>query len=470
MGPRGGCPDRSRAEPGAANVPADPIGRTGRRPAAPAVSPAATPPASPAAASTAAPASRPPARPIIPLDRVVAVVNDEALTQFDLNEQKRAVLQQMKTQKVTPPPADVLDKQLLERLITERALMQYAKETGVRIDDLQVERTIARVAQENKMSPEDFRKAVEREGIPYAKYREEIRNEIMVQRLRDREVESKLNVSDAEVDNFLATVVAQTGGETEYRLSHVLVIVPDQSSPEQIAAKRRRAEEALKQIRSGTDFSQVAAGFSDAPDALKGGDLGWRAPARLPTVFAEPVRNMKPGDVSTILRSSTGFHIVKLEEIRSRNQPTVVEQTHTRHILIKVNEITSESEGKIKIDRVKDRIDGGAKFEEQARLSSEDASASKGGDLGWLSPGDTVPDFEQAMAKLKPAEISGPVRTPFGWHLIQVLERRTQDITAERQREQARQAMRQRKSEEAFQEWVREIRDRAYVELKTDER
>ena len=205
------------------------------------------------------------------------------------------------------------------------------------------------------MSPEDFRKAVEREGIPYAKYREEIRNEIMVQRLRDREVDSKLSVSDAEVDNFLATVVAQTGGETEYRLSHVLVIVPEQSSPEQIDAKRRRAEEALKQIRSGTDFSQVAAGFSDAPDALKGGDLGWRAPARLPTVFAEPVRSMKPGDVSDILRSSTGFHIVKLDEIRSRNQPTVVEQTHARHILIKVNEITSESEGKIKIDRVKDR-------------------------------------------------------------------------------------------------------------------
>jgi peptidyl-prolyl cis-trans isomerase SurA len=440
-------------------------------PAPPEASPAASPATSPAASPAAAPASRPPARPIVPLDRVVAVVNDEALTQFDLNEQKRQVLQQMKTQKVTPPPADVLDKQLLDRLITERALMQYAKETGVRIDDTTVERTIARVAQENKMSPEDFRKAVEREGIPYAKYREEIRNEIMVQRLRDREVDSKLSVSDAEVDNFLATVVAQTGGETEYRLSHVLVMVPEQSSPDQIGAKRRRAEEALKQIRSGTDFSQVAAGFSDAPDALKGGDLGWRAPARLPTVFAEPVRSMKPGDVSDILRSSAGFHIVKLEEIRSRNQPTVVEQTHVRHILIKVNEITSESEGKIKIDRVKDRLDGGAKFEDQARLSSDDTSASKGGDLGWISPGDTVPDFEQAMAKLKPGETSqAAVRTPFGWHLIQVLERRTQDITAERQREQARQAMRQRKSEEAFQEWVREVRDRAYVELKTDER
>ena len=218
------------------------------------------------------------------------------------------------------------------------------------------------------------------------------------------------------------------------------------------------------------EFSQVAAGFSDAPDALKGGDLGWRAPARLPTVFADQIRGMKPGDVSAVLRSPTGFHIVKLEEIRSRNEATVIEQTRARHILIKVSEVTSESEAKVKIDRIKDRLDGGAKFDEQAKLNSEDASASKGGDLGWISPGDTVADSEQAMARLKPGEMSGPVRTPFGWHLIEVNERRTQDITSERQREQARQALRQRKSEEAFQEWVRQIRDRAYVEMKVDER
>ena len=436
--------------------------------AAPPPSSSPAPAARPAAPAAARPAA--PARAVVPLERVIAVVNDEALTQFDLNEQKRGVLQQMQAQKVTPPPTDVLDKQLLERLITDRALMQYAKETGVRVDDVQVERTIQRVAQENKLSPDEFRRAIEREGVSYARYREDLRNEIVMQRLREREVDSKISVSDAEVDNFLATVAAQTGGETEYRLAHVLVIVPEQSSPEQIDAKRRRAEDALKQIRSGTDFSQVAAGFSDAPDALKGGDLGWRAPARLPTVFAEPIRAMKPGDVSGVLRSPAGFHVVKLQEVRSRNQPTVVEQTHARHILIKVNEITSESEGKIKIDRVKDRIDGGAKFADQARLSSDDASSSKGGDLGWISPGDTVPDFEQAMAKQKPGEVSAPIRSPFGWHLIEVLERRTQDVTAERQREQARQAMRLRKSEEAFQEWVRQIRDRTYVEVKADER
>ena len=404
------------------------------------------------------------------LDRVIAIVNDEALTQFDVNQQKRVVLEQMKAQKVTPPAPDVLEKQLLDRLITERVLMQVAKETGVRVDDTQVERTIARIAQDNKLSAGDFRKAVEQEGMPFSKYREDVRNEIMVQRLRDREVEGRVSVSDAEVDHFLATVASQAGGDVEYRLSHVLVLVPEQASPDQIEARLRRAEEALRQIRAGADFGQVAAGFSDAPDALQGGTLGWRAPARLPTVFADPVRGLKPGEVSGLLRSASGFHIVKLLESRSRNAPTVVEQTRARHILVKVNEVTSEQDAKTRIERIKDRIDLGAKFDEQAKLGSEDGSAVKGGDLGWVSPGDTVPEFEQAMKGLTIGDVSPLVRTSFGWHLIQVQERRTQDVTAERQRDQARMALRQRKSDEAFQDWVRQTRDRAYVEIKIDER
>jgi peptidyl-prolyl cis-trans isomerase SurA len=406
----------------------------------------------------------------VPIDRVIAIVNDEALTQYDVNERKRAVLEQMKAQKVTPPATDVLEKQLLERLITERALMQYAKETGVRVDDTQVERTIARIAQDSKLSLDDFRKAVEREGVPFAKYREDMRNEMIIQRLREREVEGRVNVSDAEVDHLLATMDAQSGGDVEYRIAHVLVVVPDQASPDQIEAKSRRAEEALKLIRAGTDFAQVAAGFSDAGDALQGGNLGWRAPARLPTVFADPVRGLNPGEVSGVLRSASGFHIVKLLEKRSRNTPTVVDQTRTRHILVKVNEGTSDSEAKTKIERIKERIDLGAKFDEQAKLNSEDGSAVKGGDLGWISPGDTVPDFERAMNQLKPGEVSAPVRSPFGWHLIQVQERRTQDVTVERRRDQARQALRQRKSDEVFQDWVRQTRDRSYVEIRLDDR
>jgi len=416
------------------------------------------------------PAARPATERSVPLDRVVAIVNDEALTLYEINEQKRAVLAQMKAQNVAPPAGDVLDKQLLERLITERAVLQFAKESGVRVDDTQVERAIQRIAQDNKLSPDEFRKVLAKEGIPYAQYREDIRNEIVIQRVREREVDARLTVSDAEVDAFLASQSAQSGGDIEYRLAHILVIVPDQASPEQIEAKRRRAEEALKQIRDGADFAQVAAGYSDAQDALQGGSLGWRAPARLPTVFAEKVATMKPGDVSDVLRSATGFHIVKVQETRSRNAPTVVEQTRVRHILIKVNEVVSESEGKVRIDRIRERIENGAKFEEQAKLNSEDASSVKGGDLGWISPGDTLPDFEAVMNKLKIGEISQPVRTQFGWHIIQVSERRTQDITAERQRDQARLALRQRKSDEAFQEWLRQTRDRAYVEIKADER
>jgi peptidyl-prolyl cis-trans isomerase SurA len=277
-------------------------------------------------------------------------------------------------------------------------------------------------------------------------------------------------VSDAEVDNYLATVAAQAGGESEYLLSHILVTVPEQASPAQIDARRKRADEALQLARSGREFSQVAASFSDSADATQGGDLGWRTPARLPAVFLDAVKTMKPGDISPVLRSPGGFHVMKLNSMRSLNAPTVVDQTRVRHILVRVNEVSSEAEAKIKIDRVRDRIEAGAKFEDQAKVSSDDGSAVKGGDLGWISPGDTVPEFEQAMNKLKVGEMSPAVRSPFGWHIIVVEERRSQDITQARRRDVARTAIRQRKSEEQFQEFLRQVRDKAYVEYKIDER
>jgi peptidyl-prolyl cis-trans isomerase SurA len=407
---------------------------------------------------------------VVPLDRVLVVVNDEAITQWDLNEQRRIVMSQLKASNITPPPNDILDRQVLERLIVERAILQYAKDTGVRVDDTMVERTILRVAEENKLKPDDFRKVLEREGIPYSNYREDIRRQIVLQRVREREVDSKVMVSDAEVDNYLATLASQAGGEDEYLLSHIYVTVPEQAAPDVVATRRQRAEQALEEIRAGKDFAQVAAAFSNAPDASSGGNLGWRNGARLPTVFSDEVRKMKPGDVSGILRSAGGFHIVKLADKRNRNQPMIVEQTHARHILVKVNETTSEAEGKARIERLRDRLVGGAKFEEVARANSEDASSARGGDLGWISPGDTVPDFERAMNALSVDEVSQPVRTPFGWHLIQVLERRKQDITQDKRREQARLAIRQRKSDEQFEEFIRQLRDRTYVEIKSDER
>jgi len=411
----------------------------------------------------------PPQR-VVNVDRVVAVVNDEAITQYDLDDAKRIVLQQLKQQNVQPPAQDVLDKQVLERMMTERSLLQFAKENGVKVDDTMIERAILRIAQENKLSAEDFRKALAKENIDYPRYREDVRHELTVQRLREREVDSKITVSDAEVEQYLAMLKSQSGGEAEYKLAHILVMVPEQASADQIDARKRRAEDALRALNNGADFAQVAAGFSDASDALGGGNLGWRSGARLPTVFADEVRAMQVGQISAITRSAAGFHIVKLLDKRSRNEPTVVDQTHARHILVRVNEIVSESDGKAKIDRLKDRIDAGAKFEELAKLNSEDTTSAKGGDLGWVNPGDTVPEFDEAMKKLEPNQISAPVRTPFGWHLIQVLERRRQDITGDRARSEAQVAIRQRKADEAFQDWVRQIRDRAYVEVRLDDR
>jgi peptidyl-prolyl cis-trans isomerase SurA len=423
-----------------------------------------------AIAQAPAPAGRGTGPALVPLDRVIVVVNDEAITQWDLNEERSVFLRQLKASNITPPSDDVLNKQVLQRLIVERAILQYAKESGIRVDDTTVERTILRVAEENKLSPEQFRKVLENEHIPYANYREDLRKQIIIQRVREREVDSKVMVTDAEVDNYLATIASQAGGDSEYHLSHIYITVPEQATPAAVEASRKRAEDALSEIKAGKSFGEVAATFSAAPDASSGGDLGWRSSARLPSVFAGVVRTLKPGEVSGILRSPAGFHIVKLIEARDRNQPMVVDQTHARHILIKVNESTSEADAKAKIDRLRDRLLGGAKFEDVARANSEDASAAKGGDLGWLSPGDTVPDFEHAMDKLKIGEISEPVRSPFGWHLIEVLGRRKQDITKEREREQARQAIRQRKSDEQWEEFVRQLRDRTYIEYKTDER
>ena len=411
----------------------------------------------------AAPSS--PVREVL-LDRVVAVVNDEAITQHDLNEQRAAVLVQLRESKVSPPAPDVLERQLLDRMITERSLMQFAKETGVRVDDTTVERAFQRVAQDNKLSPDEFRKVLDREGIPYEKYREDIRREITLTRLREREVESRVTVTDAEVDNFLATSSVREGQDVEYLLSHILVSVPEQASPDQVEQRRLRAESALQEVRAGGDFAQIAAATSDAPDALQGASLGWRSAARLPTAFADIVREMKKGDVSRVLRSPAGFHIVKVVDSRDRGAPTVVDQTRVRHILVRVNESTSESEGRARIDRVLDRLDNGAKFEDMARINSEDASSARGGDLGWVNPGDTVPEFEQAMARLAVGETSRAVRSPFGWHIVKVEERRKQDISKDRRREQARQALRQRKADELFTDFVRQTRDRAYVEYK----
>jgi peptidyl-prolyl cis-trans isomerase SurA len=421
------------------------------------------------APSGAAPDERARSEPAL-LDRVVAVVNNEVITRLDLDEQMRVALLQLRRQNTPLPAQDVLERQLLERLVTARVLVQTARETGLRVDDTQLQRSVERIAQENKLTPEAFRKALEGDGVNFNRFRDELRNEILIARLKEREVDSKILITDAEIDNYLKNQQSQGGKDDEYSLAHILVMVPEQASPEQIQARRAVAEKALSQLRGGADFRQVSAGVSDAPNALEGGPLGWRPSSRLPRVFVDGVKTLKVGDLSPVLRSANGFHILKLLDKRGNETPVIVQQTHTRHILVRLNEVVSEADAKQRLSNLKERIDNGADFAELARLQSEDASSSRGGDLGWLSPGDTVPEFERAMNALEPGQVSGPVQSPFGWHLIQVLERRDEDLSKERQRLMARQAIRARKSDEAYQEWVRQQRDRAYVELRLEER
>jgi peptidyl-prolyl cis-trans isomerase SurA len=421
------------------------------------------------APSDAAPDERARSEPAL-LDRVVAVVNNEVITRLDLDEQMRVALQQLRRQNTPLPAQDVLERQLLERLVTARVLVQTARETGLRVDDTQLQRSLERIAQENKLTPEAFRKALEGDGVNFNRFRDELRNEILIARLKEREVDSKILITDAEIDNYLKNQQSQGGKDDEYSLAHILVMVPEQASPEQIQARRAVAEKALSQLRGGADFRQVSAGVSDAPNALEGGPLGWRPSSRLPQIFVDGVKSLKVGDLSPVLRSANGFHILKLLDKRGNDTPVIVQQTHTRHILVRLNEVVSEADAKQRLSNLKERIDNGADFAELARLQSEDASSSRGGDLGWLAPGDTVPEFERAMNALEPGQVSGPVQSPFGWHLIQVLERRDEDLSKERQRLTARQAIRARKSDEAYQEWVRQQRDRAYVELRLEER
>lgn len=407
---------------------------------------------------------------VVTLDRIVAVVNSDVITQLELNERLNLVIQQLQKQGTPLPPRDVLEKQLLERLVMDRVQLQFAQETGVKVDDAQLENSLQRIAQENKMSLEQFRAALEKDGIDYSKFREDIRREFIMSRLREREVDNRITVSDGEVENYLNSRSEIQGGGNEFNLAHILIRVPEQASPEQLQKFKMRAQQALEELHAGKDFRQVAASYSDAADALQGGVLGWRPAGQLPTLFVDALEVLKTGEASPVLRSPNGFHILKLLDKRGKDAPFVVQQTHARHILIKVNEVMSEQEARNRALQIKERLDNGADFAELARLHSEDGSASRGGDLGWLSPGDTVPEFERAMNALKPGTLSGPVRSPFGWHLIQVLERRDEDVSKERKRLQARQEIRARKADESYQEWLRQLRDRAYVEYRLEDK
>jgi peptidyl-prolyl cis-trans isomerase SurA len=413
------------------------------------------------------------AEPVL-IDTIIAVVNTDVITRSDLKKRMDQVESTLRSRKAAMPPRAELQKQVLERMIVDRAQLHMAKEAGIRVDDIFLDRAISGIAAQNKLTPQELRKKVEGDGIQFAHFREQIRDEIIMRRLREKEVDNKIQVSDSEIDNFIAAS-GMSQEQQEINLGHIMVRIPENASPEQIAARKTRAEEVLQQLKAGADFGKLAATYSDAEEALKGGEVGWRKQDRIPQIFMDAVTNLKTGEISAIVKSANGFHILKIVGKRSAGQASPsaasVQQTHARHILIKINQLVTADEARRKLQELKQRLDNkAAKFEDLAKLFSNDLSANKGGDLGWIYPGDTVPDFERAMNALKPGQISEPVESPFGFHLIEVLERKTDEVSQERLRMVARQAIRERKTEEATENWLRQVRDSAYVEYRVEEK
>jgi peptidyl-prolyl cis-trans isomerase SurA len=407
---------------------------------------------------------------IVKLDRIVAIVDKNAITEQELEAKVRTVSDQLTKQGKQLPQERILRKQILERLIVDSIQLQLAAERGIKVNEIQLEKTIERIAEQNQMSVETFKTALTNDGVSYNAFREDMRNEITIARLKESEINNRINISEGEVDNYLTTQEnSKDGKQEEFELSQILIRTPEESSPQDIEAAQIKVEEVLAELNKGESFEKVSASFSDAPNALEGGNMGWRSSSQIPPAFLALLKEMSVGQASKPIRSPNGFHIIKINNKRSADSTLIVEQTHARHILIKLNEVVSEQEAKQKMDGLKERLDNGADFAELAQQYSEDGSANNGGDLGWVNPGDTVPEFETAMNALAPEEISEPIRSPFGWHIIQVLERRKQDMTDQAARIQARKEIFSRKVEEAYEDWIHELRDRAFVELRLED-
>ncbi|MDQ3582604.1 MAG: peptidylprolyl isomerase [Pseudomonadota bacterium] len=404
-----------------------------------------------------------------PLDAIVAVVNDDVVMASELKRMVRRIQKELEQRGGEMPPDRVLNRQVLERLVLTKIQLQTARQTGVQVDDESLNRAMSNIAAENGMSLAQFRQAVESEGYGFVQFREDIRSEIMVSRLRQRQVDNLIHVSEREIDNYLATQARQEKIDHEYHLAQILVAVPGDADADRRKAARDKALAALKRLRQGEDFEQVAIAVSDDQEALDGGDLGWRRPGEIPAIYAGVVTSLREGGVSDLIESPNGYHIVKLIAVRGGGTGLVTE-THARHILVKPDDLVSAEAARARLDRLRDRVLAGEDFAGLARLNSADKqSAAKGGDLGWMSPGDLVPKFEDAMTALEPGGVSEPFETEFGWHIVQVLERRRRDNTVEAMRAQAREAIRRRKGEEERQAWLRRLRDEAYVEYRLEE-
>jgi len=407
---------------------------------------------------------------ILTVDRIVAVVNEDVILESELNNRLRTVRGQLAQRNTKPPSEQVLRTQVLERLVMSKLQLQAAARSGIRIDDRALNAAISRIGRQNNLSLGQFRAALEADGFDFEVFREDIRNEMTISRLLQRRIRQRINISDQEVKNFLSTNKTQSSANSEYRLSHILISIPEAASAERVEAAKAKATSVVSQLRGGASFRQVAAANSDGQKAFEGGDLGWRKAAELPSLFSNVAQNMKTGDISDPIRSPSGYHIIQLADKRGDVQRHVVKQTLARHILIRQNELTSDEDARTRLQQLLIRLEGGEDFAALARAHSDDrGSAAKGGELGWSSPGKLVPQFQAEMDKLDKGQISQPFRTQFGWHVVQVLDRRNYDDTEQFLRTKAREFIAKRRTEEETQAFKRRLRDEAFVEYRLND-
>ncbi len=395
-----------------------------------------------------------------PLDRIIAVVNRDVITEFELQTRVHQAALNLRRQNIELPPMPEMRAQVLDRLITEKAVQQRAKEIGIRVDEQMVSAAIEQIARNNQLTPEQLRERIAAEGLSFSAFRSQVREEITLQRLREREVDSKITIPESEIDAYLADKAGFAGGDT---------------TQYQVQAEREaenRAKDIQKRAQKGEDFGKLAAAYSKAEDALSGGDLGWKEAQELPTVFWEAIRDDGAAGKVHVLRTDGAWHVVKFAGKRNGVQAKLagapVQQTHVRHILMLISELTPEHKVISQLGEIRSKVLAGEDFAKYARLASVDSSATRGGDLGWITAGDADPEFETQMNALQIGDISEPFRTRYGYHIVQVLERRTETMDEKRTRLEARQALRGKKLAEAVQNWMRELHDKAYVEIRRE--
>ncbi|MET0067494.1 MAG: peptidylprolyl isomerase [Candidatus Thiodiazotropha sp.] len=415
------------------------------------------------------PGVSPPQAAVQELDNIVAIVNDDVITKTELDTKTREMLAQLTQKQTNLPPMEIIREQILERMISTRLQLQAAQRLGISVDDATVTKAISNIAETNNITLLQLRETLEADGISFPLFREQLREDILINRLKQKEVINRIVVTEQDIKNFLARELGTSRQRSAVHLTHILIATPEGASPQDVQAARKQAEEIHQQLQEGADFAELAIRYSDGRQALEGGDLGWIETSRIPSLFTSVVDEMEPGDISDPIRNASGYHIVKLTEVEGGNK-LIINQTHARHILINTNEIVSDNEARQRLETLRERIVNGESFETLARSHSDDkASAIKGGDLGWTSPGDLVPAFEEQMNALALNEISHPFKTQFGWHLVQPLERRQHDNTEAVLKNKARQEIQKQKSDEAIELWLRQLRDEAYVEVLLEE-